>query len=142
MAAKRQCADFRETEAQAKATKRQCSDVRAKESQAMAAKRQCADFREMEAQVKATKRQCAEVRAKESQAMVAKRQCADIREMERKLKPKPLNASVLNSEKKKHKEAMPDQTGLYSLKYHTRYTLSASECLAQNIAILNYDSLN
>ena len=103
MAAKRQCADFRETEAQAKATKRlcadvrakesqamaakrQCADFRAKESQAMAAKRQCADFRETEAQAKATKRLCAEVRVKESQSKAAKRQCAEFREAEAQAK--------------------------------------------------------
>ena len=86
MAAKRQCADFREKESQAMAAKRQYADFREKEAQAKATKRQCADFREMEAQAKATKRQCADFREKEAQAMAAKRQCADFREKESRAK--------------------------------------------------------
>ena len=82
MAAKRQCADFKEKESQAMAAKRQCADFREKESQAMAAKRRCADFREMEAQAKATKRRCADFREMEARAKVTKRQCPEYRERE------------------------------------------------------------
>ena len=45
MAIKRQSADYREREVQAKAVKRQCADVREREAQARAAKCQYADVR-------------------------------------------------------------------------------------------------
>ena len=52
MAAKRQCTEFKEKEAQAKATKRQCAAFREKEAQAKATKRHCPEFREREAHAK------------------------------------------------------------------------------------------
>ena len=52
MAAKRQCTEFREKEAQAKATKRQSAVCREKEAQANATKRQYPEFRERQAHAK------------------------------------------------------------------------------------------
>ena len=57
MAAKCQHPDFREKEAQDKATKRQCAEIR--ERELLMLKRQCADVREREAQAMATKHQSA-----------------------------------------------------------------------------------
>ena len=68
MAAKRQSSDFREREAQAKATKRQSADFREREARAKATKCQSADFRVKEAQAMATKRQSADFREKEAHA--------------------------------------------------------------------------
>ena len=87
------------------AAKRQCAEFREKESQAMAAKRQCAEFREMEAQAKANVNVLSSERRNlklwplnvsvlsseingdsEAQAMAAKCQCAEFRDSEAQAK--------------------------------------------------------
>ena len=72
MATKRQSAEYREGEAEAKATKRQSTEYREREAVAKATKRQSAEYREREAKAMASKRQSDDYREREAQA---KRQC-------------------------------------------------------------------